>query len=168
MSTFPLLKIAVRFTPHTTFCLISNTRRSHITNHKSCDTRWSRWCDSSCLSDNLKPKTGKMEEDERGNRLNTEPRHVSKSRIKERSEGGSDQRTEITADALQIYRCGSRIISVQHQTVGTRMLIKYSGSDSDWRDGWEERRRERESEMFVSLHRSTADRFKHKLKMWIH
>lgn len=168
MSTFPLLKIAVLFTPHTTFCLISNTRRSHITNHKSCDTRWSRWCDSSCLSDNLKPETGKMEEDERGNRLNTEPWHVSKSRIKERSEGGSDQRTEITADALQIYRCGSRIISVQHQTVGTRMLIKYSGSDDDWRDGWEERRRERESEMFVSLHRSTADRFKHKLKIWIH
>lgn len=44
MSTFPLLKIAVLFTPHTTFCLISDTRRSHITNHKSCDTRWSRWC----------------------------------------------------------------------------------------------------------------------------
>ena len=159
------------FTPHTTFCLISDTRRSHITHHTSHITHdmWNRMkqmMHTSCLSDNLKPKTGKMEEDERGNRQNTEPWHVSKSRIKERSEGGSDQRTKITADALQIYRRGSRIISVRYPTVGTRMLVKYSGSDDDWRDGWEERRRrEKESEMFVSLHWSAADRFKHKLKI---
>lgn len=167
MSTFPLLKIAVLCTTHN---FLSDQQHEAITHHKS-QIMWHKMkqmMHPSCLSDNLKPKTGKMEEDERGNRLNTEPWHVSKSRIKERSEGGSDQRRKITADALQIYRRGSRIISVQHQTVGTRMLINYSGSDDDWRDGWEKKKREMESEMFVSLHRSTADRFKHKLKIWIH
>lgn len=152
MSTFPLLKIAVLCTTHN---FLSDQQHEAITHHKSQIThdmwhRMKQMMHPSCLSDNLKPKTGKMEEDERGNRLNTEPWHVSQSRIKERSEGGSDQRTEITADALQIYRRGSRIISVQHQTVGTRMLIKYSGSDDDWRDGWEKKKRERKWDVCVS------------------